>query len=184
MAALDGAVVDLAHAPRGSSYESFRDYYEADRRFHHAVVVGTGNRFLVQSYEALGGQFQRFRLFSGRGVTDADATIAEHRAIRDAIADGRCGCRRGRDARSSGRREDPVAERTRRRVLTPRHERLSDRLIVYRARYVISGGTPDGSHRRDVADRGLAASVPPDAPAGAERDSAAGGAVGPRLPSR
>lgn len=91
VAALDGAVVDLAHAPRGSSYESFRDYYEADRRFHHAVVVGTGNRFLLQSYEALGGQFQRFRLFSGRGVTDADATIAEHRAIRDAIADGDAG---------------------------------------------------------------------------------------------
>lgn len=88
VAALDDAVADLAHAPRGSSYESFRDYYEADRRFHHAVVEGTGNRFLVQSYEALGGQYQRFRLFSGRGVTDADATIAEHRAIRDAISSG------------------------------------------------------------------------------------------------
>lgn len=88
IAALDAAVEDLARAPRGSSYESFREYYEADRRFHHAVVVGTGNRFVVQSYEALGGQFQRFRLFSGRGVTDADATIAEHRAVRDAIAAG------------------------------------------------------------------------------------------------
>lgn len=88
VAALDDAVVDLAQAPRGSSYESFRDYYEADRRFHHAVVLGTGNRFVVQSYEALGGQFQRFRLFSGRGVTDADATIAEHRAVRDAIFAG------------------------------------------------------------------------------------------------
>ena len=88
VAALDDAVLDLAGAPRGNSYESFRDYYEADRRFHHAVVVGTGNRFLVQSYEALGGQFQRFRLFSGRGVTDAEATIAEHRAVRDAIAAG------------------------------------------------------------------------------------------------
>jgi DNA-binding GntR family transcriptional regulator len=88
VAALDDSVLDLAKAPRGSSYESFRDYYEADRRFHHAVVTGTGNRFLVQSYEALGGQFQRFRLFSGRGVTDADATIAEHRAIRDAISTG------------------------------------------------------------------------------------------------
>lgn len=88
VAALDQAVVDLAHAPRGSSFASFRDYYEADRRFHHAVVEGTGNRFLLQSYEALGGQFQRFRLFSGRGVTDADATIAEHGAIRDAIAAG------------------------------------------------------------------------------------------------
>lgn len=88
IAALDAAVQDLAKAPRGSSYESFRDYYEADRRFHHAVVAGTGNRFLVQAYEALGGQFQRFRLFSGRGVTDADATIAEHRAVRDAISGG------------------------------------------------------------------------------------------------
>ena len=88
VAALDQAVVDLAHAPRGSSFASFRDYYEADRRFHHAVVEGTGNRFLLQSYEALGGQFQRFRLFSGRGVTDADATIAEHGTIRDAIAAG------------------------------------------------------------------------------------------------
>lgn len=88
VAALDDAVSDLTLAPRGSSYESFRDYYEADRHFHHAVMVGTGNRFLVQSYEALGGQFQRFRLFSGRGVTDADATIAEHRAVRDAIAAG------------------------------------------------------------------------------------------------
>jgi len=88
VAALDAAVDDLAQAPRGSSYESFRDYYEADRRFHHAVVAGTGNRFIMQSYEALGGQFQRFRLFSGRGVTDADATIAEHGAVRDAIEAG------------------------------------------------------------------------------------------------
>ena len=88
VATLDESVTDLAEAPRGSSYESFRDYYEADRRFHHAVVVGTGNRFVLQSYEALGGQFQRFRLFSGRGVTDAEATIAEHRAVRDAISAG------------------------------------------------------------------------------------------------
>lgn len=88
VAALDDAVADLATAPRGSSYESFREYYEADRRFHQSVVVGTGNRFVVHAYEALGGQFQRFRLFSGRGVTDADATIAEHLAVREAIASG------------------------------------------------------------------------------------------------
>jgi DNA-binding GntR family transcriptional regulator len=88
VAALDAAVFDLARAPRGASYESFREYYEADRRFHHAVVTGAGNRFVVQAYEALGGQFQRFRLFSGKGVTDAEATIAEHGAIRDAIAGG------------------------------------------------------------------------------------------------
>lgn len=85
---LDDAVAELAGAPRGSSFESFREYYEADRRFHHAVISGTRNRFVMQSYDALGGQFQRFRLFSGRGVTDAEATIAEHRAVREAIAAG------------------------------------------------------------------------------------------------
>ena len=97
--------------------QSFRDYYEADRRFHHAVVEGTGNRFLLQSYEALGGQFQRFRLFSGRGVTDADATIAEHGAIRDAIAAGDRGRGRRRDDRPPARCHHPLAERARRRRL-------------------------------------------------------------------
>lgn len=86
--ALDAAVDSLTTAPRGSSYESFREYYEADRRFHQAVVHGTGNRFVEQAYDALGGQFQRFRLFSGRGVTDAESTIAEHQAVRDAIDRG------------------------------------------------------------------------------------------------
>lgn len=85
---LDSAIRALSDAPRGSTFESFREYYEADRRFHHVVIAGTGNPFIAHAYDALGGQFQRFRLFSGRGVTDAEATIAEHSAVRDAIAAG------------------------------------------------------------------------------------------------
>lgn len=85
---LDATIRSLADAPRGPTFESFREYYEADRRFHRAIIAGTGNAFIAHAYDALGGQFQRFRLFSGRGVTDADATIAEHTAVRDAIADG------------------------------------------------------------------------------------------------
>ncbi len=85
---LDDAIHALRGAPKGAALESFREYYEADRRFHRAVIAGTGNHFIAQAYDALGGQFQRFRLFLGRGVTDAEATIAEHQAVRDAIAAG------------------------------------------------------------------------------------------------
>lgn len=87
-AELDSTIRALSEAPRGPTFESFREYYEADRRFHRVVIAGTGNPFIAHAYDALGGQFQRFRLFSGRGVTDADATIAEHSAVRDAIAAG------------------------------------------------------------------------------------------------
>lgn len=85
---LDETIRVLRDAPRGPTFESFREYYEADRRFHRAIIAGTGNPFIAHAYDALGGQFQRFRLFSGRGVTDAEATIAEHSAVRDAIAGG------------------------------------------------------------------------------------------------
>ncbi|MGY1550577.1 GntR family transcriptional regulator [Microbacterium sp. A588] len=85
---LDATLSTLAADQAGEQFESFRAYYEADREFHRAIVAGTDNRFLLHAYDALGGHVQRFRLFSGRGVTDADATVAEHRAIRDAIAAG------------------------------------------------------------------------------------------------
>ncbi|MGC5173092.1 GntR family transcriptional regulator [Microbacterium sp. DT81.1] len=87
-ALLTSAQEALETAPRGGRFDDVREYYDADRAFHLAVIAGTGNRFIAQAYEALGGQFQRFRLFSGRGVTDADATIAEHAAIRSAIVRG------------------------------------------------------------------------------------------------
>ncbi|MDQ0728150.1 GntR family transcriptional regulator [Microbacterium sp. W4I20] len=85
---LETSVDALEAAPQGEQFESFRAYYEADREFHRAIVAGTGNRFLVHAYDALGSHVQRFRLFSGRGVTDAAETVAEHRAIAQAIADG------------------------------------------------------------------------------------------------
>lgn len=85
---LERSVDALEIAPRGEQFASFRAYYEADREFHRAIVAGTGNRFLMHAYDALGSHVQRFRLFSGRGVTDAAETVAEHRAIAQAIADG------------------------------------------------------------------------------------------------
>ena len=82
------AVDALSHAPRGGQFDDFRDYFEADRRFHRSIFENADNRFLELAYGALGGQVQRFRLFSGRGVTDAEQTIAEHTRVLEAIAAG------------------------------------------------------------------------------------------------
>lgn len=70
----------LASAPIGPSFTDFREYLEADERFHRLIAEGTGNKFLVASFDALGGQLQRFRLFRG-GVTDNKQAVREHRAI-------------------------------------------------------------------------------------------------------
>lgn len=82
------AVEALSHAPRGGQFDAFREYFEADRQFHRSIFANADNRFLEMAYSALGGQVQRFRLFSGTGVTDAEQTIAEHTAVLEAIAAG------------------------------------------------------------------------------------------------
>lgn len=88
VSALREAVSDLASAPRGEDFQTFRAYLEADQRFHQLIFEGIGNDFLAQAYAPLGGQLQRFRLFSGSGVTDAGNTIPEHDAVLQAIAAG------------------------------------------------------------------------------------------------
>jgi DNA-binding GntR family transcriptional regulator len=84
--ALQRSVDALSDAPRGPEFGSYRQYFEADREFHRLIFANSHNRFLDAAYGALGGQVQRFRLFSGRGVTDAEPTIAEHTRILKAIA--------------------------------------------------------------------------------------------------
>lgn len=88
MADLRQAVKDLETAPRGPSFAEFRDYLEADERFHKLIAEQAGNQFMLNAYAALGGQVQRFRLFGGVGITDADHAIAEHQAVYDALASG------------------------------------------------------------------------------------------------
>ena len=88
LTALGQAVTDLKTAPRGPSFAEYRDYLEADERFHRLIAEQTGNQFMVAAYAALGGQVQRFRLFGGVGITDAENAIAEHQAVLDAFATG------------------------------------------------------------------------------------------------
>lgn len=86
--ALEESIQDLRDAPRGASFAEFRDYWEADERFHRLIAESGGNQFILAAYNALGGQIQRFRFFGGLGVTDADCAIEEHTVILQAFADG------------------------------------------------------------------------------------------------
>lgn len=88
VAELNQAVADLEKAPRGPSFAEYRDYLEADERFHRLIAEHTGNQFMVAAYAALGGQVQRFRLFGGVGITDAEDAIAEHQSILKALSSG------------------------------------------------------------------------------------------------
>ena len=86
--ALDRLIADLRTAPRGPEFAEYRDYWQADMRFHELIAEGAGNRFLAMAYNCLGGSVQRFRLFTGLGVTDADFAIDEHTAILAAFQAG------------------------------------------------------------------------------------------------
>ncbi|GAB3462012.1 GntR family transcriptional regulator [Kineococcus endophyticus] len=85
LADLEQAVHDLATAPLGPAFHEFRQYWEADERFHRIIAEATGNEFLLSAYQALGGQIQRFRLFGGGGVTDSDHCVAEHTRVLEGL---------------------------------------------------------------------------------------------------
>jgi DNA-binding GntR family transcriptional regulator len=86
--ALQRSIDDLASSPRGPSFADYRAYLQADEGFHRLIADQARNPFLLAAYDALGGQVQRFRFFTGMGVTDADAAIAEHTAILAAFEAG------------------------------------------------------------------------------------------------
>jgi DNA-binding GntR family transcriptional regulator len=87
-AELEQAVEDLRGAPTGPTFAEYGAYWEADERFHRIIAENAQNRFLLNAYNALGGQVQRFRFFGNLGVTDAEHAIAEHTRILDAFEGG------------------------------------------------------------------------------------------------
>ncbi|WP_053225968.1 GntR family transcriptional regulator [Solirubrobacter soli] len=65
-----------------------KDFVEADRAFHRALVAGTGNEILLGLYDTLRDR-QRRMLRVGSRTDERKATItAEHRELAQAIADG------------------------------------------------------------------------------------------------
>jgi DNA-binding GntR family transcriptional regulator len=84
---LDLTIEHLSSSPTGPAFAEYHTYWEADERFHDLIARQAKNAFLHRAFESLGGQAQRFRMFAGLGVSDADLAIAEHRAIRAALAE-------------------------------------------------------------------------------------------------
>ena len=79
--ALEEAIEEQAQAPRTPEPGAIRDYHRADERFHRLIAENADSAALLRAYDALGGHGQRFRLFVGQGVKDAEYAIAEHRQV-------------------------------------------------------------------------------------------------------
>lgn len=86
--ALAAAIATQERAPHGSDYAGIRDYRRADERFHRLIAEQADNSALLRAYDALGGHGQRFRLFTGIGVKDAETAIEEHRQVLEALRRG------------------------------------------------------------------------------------------------
>jgi GntR family transcriptional regulator, transcriptional repressor for pyruvate dehydrogenase complex len=66
--------------------ESIEDFVHNDMEFHHAIAVASGNPVIVKLLDSLSGPTVRARVW--RGISEGgaiDRTIAEHRAIYDAL---------------------------------------------------------------------------------------------------
>lgn len=88
--ALEATMTDLRAAPHGSRFDDYRQYWQADERFHRLIAEQTGNDYIVRAYDSLGGHMQRFRLFSGRGVSDPECAATEHQRVLSALKSGDC----------------------------------------------------------------------------------------------
>jgi len=82
---LAGTIEAMRTVPHGPADHDVRAYWQADERFHARIVDAADNVFLRDAHRSIGGAVQRFRLFSERGVTDADAAVHEHSAVLDAM---------------------------------------------------------------------------------------------------
>lgn len=90
LAELLGTVEDLDQSVElaDMNADDFRQYWASDDRFHSLIASQSGNPFLETAYRALGGQIQRFRLFSKLGNTGAEFAAIEHREIYIALVSG------------------------------------------------------------------------------------------------
>lgn len=78
---LRGQLDDVAAAP------SIDDLVAADLEFHRSIAKGCGNPVICSLLDGLSGPTQRARVWRGLTQSGAvDRTLAEHRAIVDAIA--------------------------------------------------------------------------------------------------
>lgn len=77
--------LDAASSAADVDSDAFHHYWASDSAFHRLIAAQSDNPFLEQAYLALGGQMQRFRLFTKRGRTGVRDAAREHRTILDAL---------------------------------------------------------------------------------------------------
>jgi DNA-binding GntR family transcriptional regulator len=85
---LRAAMAHMRAAPTGPGFGAYREFLNADARFHQTIARYAGNHFLAESLERLGAHLHRFRLFGENGVTDALLAIEEHEVVLSAIERG------------------------------------------------------------------------------------------------
>jgi DNA-binding GntR family transcriptional regulator len=87
LAAVDETIGRLAGLIEGRQFRDVAGAVAADGEFHRLIAEASGNRILVSIQCAIADQAHLIRYFSSSG-SDVSDTIAEHRAIRDALASG------------------------------------------------------------------------------------------------
>jgi len=86
-APLEETLDDMAQSARlptlDHDYHRYRDFVEADARFHNAIAVASGNSLLANILAGRNAHAHNYRLCFHGGM--ADATLNEHRAVQDAL---------------------------------------------------------------------------------------------------
>lgn len=85
---LGQSIRDLGAAGRGSHSRDFVKFVDADALFHRTIAHGCGNKFIAGALVQLQAHHRIGTLYRDRGVTDAEAVMAEHGAILQAITTG------------------------------------------------------------------------------------------------
>lgn len=67
-----------------------KDPVAANRRFHRAIYLASGNQVLIEVLEGLWNRSDRYRRLT-RGIADRADVIAEHRALANAVLSGDAG---------------------------------------------------------------------------------------------
>lgn len=87
---LGKALDEMAHSVRtpilDHEYGRYRGFAEADARFHAAIATGSGNRLLAGTITGLNAHVHSYRLYFRTEIYGV--TLAEHGAVRDALARG------------------------------------------------------------------------------------------------
>jgi len=78
------------NASFGTAHLDLDALYRHDEAFHHAYVAAAGGARLVAMHDAIKPQAERYiRMYIGLLASDVSSSVAEHRAVIDAIDEGK-----------------------------------------------------------------------------------------------